>query len=276
MDEASKALDPAIRSYYDRRPEESRLSRGPFQIEAARTKELFRRFAPEPPAVVLDVGGAAGAYAFWCASLGYEVHLVDPIPRLVETARKRNESAKHRLISTRTGDARDLRFPDSSADVVLLLGPLYHLTEGDDRARALSEAARVLKEGGLLLAVCITRWASLLDGLAHDYLADPRFVAIVEEDLKTGEHRNPTEEPRYFTTAYFHTPEEFAAELESAGLGIEGLFGLEGPAHLLADFEERWADPERRADLMRAAREIEGEPSLRGLSPHLLAVCRSP
>ena len=57
------ALDPAISSYYEQAPEESRLQRGPFPLEEARTRELIRRFAPSPPATVVDVGGAAGAYA---------------------------------------------------------------------------------------------------------------------------------------------------------------------------------------------------------------------
>jgi SAM-dependent methyltransferase len=219
------------------------------------------------------VGGAAGAYAFWLAGLGYQVHLLDPVERLVDVARERNRTAGAPLASTQVGDARDLPFPDGSADVVLLLGPLYHLPSADDRARALGEASRVLKTGGRLFAACITRWASLMDGLAHDYLADPEFVAIMEEDLVSGQHRNEAERPGYFTTAYFHRPEEFEAELSASGLELEGIFGLEGPAFLLADFEERWADHRRRADLLRTAREIESEPSLRGLSPHLLGVC---
>jgi SAM-dependent methyltransferase len=174
------------------------------------------------------------------------------------------------------GDARRLACDDGAVDCMLLLGPLYHLTSATDRAAALAEAARVLRPGGILFAVCITRWASLLDGLVHDYLADAAFVEMMEEDLRSGQHRNPNEHPAYFTTAYFHRPEEFEDELRSAGLRIEGLFGLEGPAFLLADFEERWADERKRADMLRAAREVEQEVALRGLSPHLLAVCRNP
>lgn len=267
-------LDDAIRSYYDRRPEEKRLSQGASQIEAARSKELIQRFAPDPPAVVLDVGGAAGAYSFWLAAKGYEVHLVDPVQRLVDLASARNEDAPRPLASAEVGDARSLEVPDGAVDMVLLLGPLYHLTTAGERATALSEAARVLKAGGLLFAACITRWASLFNGLVHDRLADPAFVTMMERDLETGQHRNPDEFPGYFTTAYFHTPDEFRAELTDSGLGLLGVYGLEGPAGLLGDFEERWADSRKREDLIRAAREIEEEPTLMGLSPHLLGVGR--
>lgn len=274
MSDRLPRLDDAIQSYYDRRPEETRLSQGVSQIEAARTKEVIRRFAPPPPGVVLDVGGAAGAYSFWLAAKGYDVHLIDPVQRLVDLARERSEGAPRPLASTEVGDARGLEAPDGAADVVLLLGPLYHLTTPDDRATALAEAARVLKPGGVLFAACITRWASLFDGLVHDRLAVPDFVSMMERDLETGQHRNPDERPGYFTTAYFHTPEEFRAELTASGIEVRGVFGLEGPAALLGDFDERWADARRREDLLRAARAIEDQPTLMGLSPHLLGVGR--
>jgi hypothetical protein len=62
-------LDPAIKDYYDRAPEESRLQMGPFQLEELRTRELILRHAPKSPAIVLDVGRAAGAYAFLLAGV---------------------------------------------------------------------------------------------------------------------------------------------------------------------------------------------------------------
>ena len=86
-------FDPAIREYYDRAPEEARLERGASQLEHVRSQELILRHAPQPPAVVLDVGGAAGVYSFWLAELGYEVRLLDAVPRLIEVARLRNEHA---------------------------------------------------------------------------------------------------------------------------------------------------------------------------------------
>lgn len=274
MADGTPDFDRTIESYYERRPEEVRLTQGASQIEAARTKTLLLRFLPPPPAVVLDVGGAAGAYSFWLSSRGYEAHLIEPVGRLLEIAATRNRDASHPLASAEPGDARDLAWPDRSVDVVLLLGPLYHLTRRVERERAIHEAVRVLKPGGLLVGACITRWASLFNGLLHDRTADPDFVAIVDEDLATGQHRNHANHPGYFTTSFFHRPDDFREELSQPGLDVLGVFGLEGPAALLADFDDRWADPRRRADLLRAAEAIESEPDLLGLSPHLLGVCR--
>jgi ubiquinone/menaquinone biosynthesis C-methylase UbiE len=276
VSEQPPELDSAVAGYYNQAPEESRLEQGAFVLEELRTRELIERHAPRPPATVLDVGGAAGAYALWLAEAGYAVHLVDAVPRLVSEARRRSDSQPQPLASCRVGDARALDFPDGCADILLLLGPLYHLTEAADRARALGEAGRVLKPGGRLYAAAISRWASSLDGLSRDLLQDPRFAAIVERDLRDGQHRNPTERLDYFTTAYFHRPDELRTEVLAAGLILDGLYGVEGPGWLFSDVTERLADPRRRADLLQVARLLESEPSVLGVSAHLLAVARSP
>lgn len=131
-------IDPAIKTYYDLAPEESRLQSGASQLEELRTRELILRHAPKPPAIVLDVGGAAGPYAFWLAGLGYEVQLIDAVPRLIAVAQSRNEEAVHRLASCTVADARALPEDDETAAMVLMLGPLYHLVEREDRLAALS------------------------------------------------------------------------------------------------------------------------------------------
>jgi ubiquinone/menaquinone biosynthesis C-methylase UbiE len=268
------SFDPTIVEYYDRTPEESRLEHGAFRLEHERTRELLRRYMPSPPAVVVDVGGAAGAYALWLAESGHTVHLIDRTPRLVAEARRRSALAPRPLVSCRVGDARALDLPAGKADVVLLLGPLYHLTAAAERATALREAARVLRPGGWLFAAAISRAASALDGLARELLTDPDFLRIVKQDLRTGQHRNPTERVDYFTTAYFHHPDELAGEVRSAGLELTGVFGIEGPGWMLPDVAERTADPARCEVVLRIARMLEREPSVVGASAHLLAVAR--
>jgi SAM-dependent methyltransferase len=267
-------LDPAIRAYYDRAPEESRLEHGAFQLEELRSRELILRHAPELPAVVLDVGGAAGAYAFWLAERGYEVRLFDAVPRLVDVARQRNEHAVRRLTACRVADARALPEANDSAAMVLLLGPLYHLVQEQHRQAALTEAMRVLRPGGVLIAAGISRWGSALDGLARELLRDREFASIVERDLLDGHHQNPTTRLDYFTTAYFHRPEDLRREVIDAGFEVKGLYGVEGPAWILPDLVERWNDPERREVILQVARMLESEPAVLGCSAHLIVVGR--
>ena len=225
---------------------------------------------------MLDIGGGAGAYALWLAELGYTVHLVDATPRLVAEAHRRSAALPRPLASCDVGDARATTFAEASADVVLLLGPLYHLTTAEDRARTFCEAMRVLKPGGRLFAAAISRWASALDGLVRDLFQDSAFTAIVEQDVRDGQHRNPTNRDDYFTTAYFHVPEEFRAEALRSGLLVDGLFGIEGPAWLLPDIDTRLHDERRRADVLKIARMLESEPALLGISAHLLIVGHKP
>ena len=276
MSQRTTQLDPAIRDYYDRAPEETRLAVGPFQLEELRSRELILRHAPKAPAIVFDVGGAAGAYAFWLAEAGYDVRLFDAVPRLVDVARGRNESAARPLTRTSVSDARALPEGDGSAEMVLMLGPLYHLVQEQQRQAALAEAFRVLRPGGVLIAAGISRSASALDGLSRELLRDDDFARIVEQDLVDGHHRNPTSRLDYFTTAYFHCPEDLRREVLEGGFEVEALYGVEGPGWMLPDFADRWNDLERREIILRVARSLESEPSIVGCSAHLIAVGRKP
>ena len=103
MDEQLPEIDSAIAEYYRQAPEERRLEEGAFLLESLRTRELIERHAPASPATVVDIGGAAGAYALWLAEAGYSVHLLDPIPRLVAEAERRSVAAPRPLASCAVG-----------------------------------------------------------------------------------------------------------------------------------------------------------------------------
>ncbi|MBB5236098.1 class I SAM-dependent methyltransferase [Deinococcus budaensis] len=271
MDEA--ALN-GIGAYYGQDREHLRLSRGSNQLEFERTQELVSRWLPSPPATVLDVGGGTGPYARWLLSRGYAVHLLDVVPLHIE--RVRADPSLDALASANVGDARALPYPDASADAALLLGPLYHLTRREDRLLALREVRRCLKPGGVLLAACITRTASTLDGLLAGLDADERFRQMRDQTLESGLHDPPDAAQGWFTRAYFHRPEELRQELEEAGFSGVRLYAIEGLGNLVPDFEARWNDPEQRGRLLDAVRRTEEDPSLFGISAHLLAVGSNP
>jgi hypothetical protein len=113
-----------------------------------------------------------------------------------------------------------------------------------------------------------------LDGLARNLFTDPQFAAMAEQDLRDGQHRNRAGRADYFTTAYFHRPEELHAEVAEAGLVMVELLGIEGPGWILPDVAERLADERRRADLLRVARAVEAEPAMLAASAHMLVVAR--
>ncbi len=261
--------EATIVAHYETVREEDRISSGFAQLELLRVQDVLGRHLPDPPATVLDVGGATGVHASWLAERGYRVHLVDLAPRHVAMAAS---ELAHLGVVAELGDARRLPVEDGSVEVVLLLGPLYHLTERDERLAALREALRAVRPGGLVVVAAISRFASLFDGLARELLFEPDFLPIVERDLAEGQHRNVEGREHRFTTAFFHHPDELRGEIADAGLTLRELVGLEGLAGWLPQLADHWEAPEGRERILWAARAIESEPSLIGLSGHLLAI----
>jgi SAM-dependent methyltransferase len=272
MSQESRDADP-VTGFYARGLERNRLGAGLGALEFARTQALLQRFLPPPPALIADIGGGPGRYAHWLVELGYRVHLVDPVPLHIEQALAGLKEDSTRL-RAELGDGRAVPMPDASADAVLLLGPLYHLPDRADRLQVLAEARRVCRPGGLIAAAAISRFASTLDGLRAGYLEDPAFAAVAARDRGDGRHFNPTGDPAYFTTAYFHRPEELTAELVAAGVTHLATLAIEGPGWLLPDLDARLADPLRRSALLAGVAALEAEPTLIGASAHLLGVAR--
>lgn len=264
-------LNQEVSQHYLESQENERLFSPQGQLEFERSKDIITRNIFKAPAKVLDLGGGTGHYSFWLANQGYEVHLVDAMQSHVDAARRVVES--YSLASISVGDARSTKFGDESMDVVLLFGPLYHLTERRDRMRALEEAARVLKPGGKLFAVCISKYASLYDGYFQGYVDDPQFRTILDQDLKDGQHRNPTHHPNYFTTTKFHTVNEFRSELGDSGFDDISLYAIEGFAWTLPDLEQRMT-PEEKPRLFEYLKRIEHDQAILGSSAHIMGVCR--
>ncbi|MGW2701545.1 class I SAM-dependent methyltransferase [Streptomyces sp. NPDC001340] len=240
------------------------------RLEMVRTQELLRRYLPEPPARILDVGGGPGAHARWLVADGYAVHLVDPIPRHIEQAERTGASVE-------LGDARQLTAADASYDVVLVLGPLYHLLNRADRDQALAEAYRVLKPGGLLAAAGINRYASLFEHTAFAHLHKEAMEKSISGILARQTHDGR----KAFTSAYFHSGEQLRDEVAAAGFDGAEVYGVEGPAwSLLAATERHTGESLIGSPLfesaLTAARMAEPYPELLAASSHLLAIGRRP
>jgi len=266
------SVNREILRYYETGQEAERLNTPFCRWERIRTLDLLTRFLPQTPAHILDIGGAAGAYAYPLADMGYVVDLLDPVPLHIEQAKQRAATVTRAPRSFQVADAREIPYDDGMTDAVLLFGPLYHLTDTQDRLKAIGEARRVLRAGGVLLAVAISRFASALDGIARGLIRDPDFVRIVEQDLETGEHRNETGNPDYFTSAFFHHPDEFQEELIKGGFPTPKLCAIEGPIWTVPEL----ITAEQQEKLMGITTSLESEMTLIGASAHIMGIATKP
>jgi SAM-dependent methyltransferase len=264
-------VDAEFQAHYETGGEASRLDNAKGALEFARTIEIISRDLPPAPAVIADIGGGPGKYALWLAELGYTVEHRDVMPLHISLL----HAAGHPRIHTQIADARQIDIPSGSVDGVLLLGPLYHLDKRADRMRALREASRILRPGGLIFVSAVSRWAQRLDGLMTGKLYEkyPNAVDQVAEFEATGRLR-PFRTGGF--VSYTHRPADFKNELRDSGLIVERIVGVEGIPLSADDLEQRLADSTARDALLECARAIEGVPELLGLSSHLLATVRKP
>jgi SAM-dependent methyltransferase len=262
------AVDLRVQEYYAGRTgwdEHARLTtrtaQGP--VEHIRTQELVRqRLAPG--ARVLDVGGATGVHAAPLAADGYDVLLVDPVAGQVARA------AEHGTFEARVGDARNLSadgldLGDDTFDAVLLLGPLYHLATREDRLRALREAVRVTRPGGMVAAAAITRLAALVGG-GYELFPPAAWQAVLAHGVAPDDIA--------FPAAHFHDAAELAAEAAEAGLSDVVVHGIEGPAggaleRVALDAPEAPGLIDAALTLARALSTTAGVPDM---SQHILAI----
>jgi SAM-dependent methyltransferase len=263
-------FDERVKARYELGDEDARLWKpGIGTLVRLRTWSILERALPAR-GEVLDVGGGPGTHAAHLAGLGHRVRLIDPIARHLDRARERSLAQPDARFEVEQGVAQHLAAADASADAVLLLGPLYHLIDREQRLAALREAHRVLRPGGVLAAEVITRYGWLLDASVKGRLADPDVWPDIEHSVATGLSQiDPANLRPGAFFAYFHRPHELREELIEAGFAAPTLHGVEGFGWLLGDLEQRLSDP---GPLLRALQLCETEPSMLGVSAHVIGV----
>ena len=283
----SKSVDNSALTYYESGFERNRLKTNIGLIEFERTKEILLENLPKPPAVIYDIGGAYGEYSWWLASLGYEVHLFDLFPKNIEMSHELAlEYPNCKLASANVGDAVNIPKKDKSADAVLLMGPLYHITDYNERISAIKESRRLLKDGGVLFTAALTPYSVLLYNITvynpfgdnpNRTLEDLNFIKMVERELKDGHHINPNNTIYSgIGSAYFHTAKALREELCEGEFESSKIHGVMGGAWLANNIDELWKNKASRNALMNTVRLLDTNEEIIGLSGHLLAVSRKP
>lgn len=219
------------------------------------------------------------------SSLGYEVHLFD----LSETNIKISEELASEypgvtLKSAMICDARSIPRPDKSADAILLMGPLYSITEYEERILAIKESRRLLKDDGILFSAALTPYSVLVSRLAvyHEddtkkrkELDDPAVMSIIERALADGCYINPERKiANGLGSSHLHTAKALREELACGGFDTRSVHGVMGGAWLAPNLNELLESEETRKVLMKTVRMLDTHEEIIGLSGHLLAVSR--
>lgn len=175
-----------IEKHYNKHPEDLRLQRRHGIVEFETTMYHLHSFL-KPNSFILDIGAGTGRYTSALMKEGYKIKAVELVRRNIEVFLKREPTA-----DVVQGDARNMSFlPSDSADVTLLLGPLYHLIGDDEKLKALNEAKRVTKPGGLIFVAYLMNEYSILsycfdedriDGLMEKGFVDNNFHIQAQAD----------------------------------------------------------------------------------------------
>lgn len=214
-----------IENWYDTQYDEwSRLDR--HRVEFEITKKYLDRYIKGKNLRIFDIGGGPGRYSFYLAEKGHHVTLLDLSQHNIDVAREKSKELRIELDDYIKGNALALPEFSEKFDVILLMGPLYHLINEDDRKKALQNAASLLKEGGIIVASFISNYAPIQDCLSYLQFGEQSPDELLNY-LKNGENQDD----KGFTVAYFSGIEETQNLMRASGFrqlafaGVENILG---------------------------------------------------
>jgi 2-polyprenyl-3-methyl-5-hydroxy-6-metoxy-1,4-benzoquinol methylase len=228
-----------IEHWYDTEYDEwQRLER--HKIEFDITKRYLDEFIIGENLQIFDIGGGPGRYSIYLAEKGHKVTLLDLSKRNIEVAKRKAFERGIVLEDYIHGNALELDYFKQKYDVVLLMGPLYHLLEESERKKAVEGALKLLKPNGMIIVSFISNYAPIQDNLSQLFTIES--VEGLLDYLKNGENKDQGG----FTTAFFIDLNEARALMKSFGLkeiifaGIENILGCkEKEINLLEESEYR-------------------------------------
>ena len=216
-----------VKGYYRYFDEKNRLiSSGSGKLEFMMSMDLLKRCLPEK-GTILDLGGGAGAYSVPLAAEGYKVFLADLSEELIQQAEEQNREVEHPVICN-VVNAIDLSlYNDGQFDVVLVMGPLYHLLEASERDQCIAEVNRVLKPGGIVFATFLPYLSGSI-GVVDRFFNHPNQVDAdtIKEVFRSGKFNNLS--TAGFQEGYYPTPEEIEELFKNHGFSKQQIRSIRG------------------------------------------------
>lgn len=252
-----------IEKHYNKHPEDLRLQRRHGMVEFQTTMHHLHRFL-RPGFRLLDIGAGTGRYTSTLMAEGYEVKAVELVRHNIDVFLKREPSA-----NVVQGDARHMPFvPTDSADLTLLLGPLYHLFGDEEKLKALEEAKRVTKPGGLIFVAYLMNEYSILSYcFDEDRIGNLLEKGAVDSDFHI--QAQPDELYDYVRI------DDIDRLDKQAGLQRVTIFSPDGASDYMRTRLNRMSD-DTFARFIEYQKSISERPDLIGAGSHVVDVVRVP
>lgn len=258
-----------VETYENYREEDRLTTNNARKIEFITTARVFDELI-KGHNQILDCAAGTGAYAFYLADQGNEVTATDITPRHVEIMNEQLKTKEYQM-KTAVLDACNMEmFADVSFDVVLNMGPFYHLIDENQRRKCFEESMRVLRKGGLLITAYIPRYYIF----QHIALKDIKYLdeAFQKQLMETGVMRSD-DEKCFWTDSYYSTKEEMEELYESYGMSVVDHFAQDGLAPEFSKAIDQW-DEQQFKIWLDYHYSVCREQSILGASNHVIIVGR--
>lgn len=259
-------------SFYENYDEESRLSTdNARKVEFTVTTTILNQHI-KPHYKVLELGAGTGAYSFYYAERGNEVLALDLTPKHVDIIKQKLKARGNGInLSAALADATDLGGYESGGfDVVLCLGPMYHLSNEHDRVKCMEEALRVLKPGGILAVAYINKHY-----IVHAVMANQKqfFTQDFMEKILDYGYDSEGEKELFWTVGFFTTPYEIEAFIEKFNVDVIDHAATDGISALLRNQVNGLGDKEYSVWVSYILKNCRDK-NIMGISNHGLVLCR--
>lgn len=257
-------MSKELEIHYNKFCEDKRLTRKHGQVEYITSMKYIHKYLEQMPknAKILDIGAGTGRYSIALAEEGYDVTAVELVKYNLGILKLKSDKVK-----AYQGTALKLkRFEDNTFDMTLVFGPMYHLYTFEDKVKALSEAKRVTKSGGIILVAYIMNEYSIL---THGFKDNCMKESIASGKVDDAFHVIAEPEDLYDYVRL----EDIAEYNEAAGLERIQIIAADGPANYMRQTLNAMDDETYELFVQYHLSTCE-RPELLGASAHTLDILR--